>query len=116
MALYKLIAQKLSTDLNAFEKSVEYYIQFKEQIKAQADAEKKKQVATKEPTLEEKMSKSWDKFDKKNFGRLNVSEKEALARELAAEQRNIQLEHMATHPGETAKEMIEGAVRVDKTS
>jgi len=112
LALYKLLARKLVTDLDAFERSVDYFVQFKAQIKAQADAEKTK----KEPTLEEKLSKTWSKFDEKKFGSMDVSQKEALARDIAAQQRNIQLEHMATHPGETAVGMAEGVVRVDKTA
>jgi Domain of unknown function (DUF4157) len=112
LALYKLLAGKLVTDLDAFERSVDYFVQFKAQIKAQADVEKTK----KEPTLEEKLSKTWSQFDEKKFGGMDVSQKEALARDIAVQQSNIQLEHMATHPGETAVGMVEGVVRVDKTA
>ena len=47
---------------------------------------------------------------------MSTDQKEALARDIAAEQRNIQLAHMAEHPGETAVGMVEGVVRVDKTA
>jgi hypothetical protein len=116
LALYKLLAKKLAADLDAFERSVDFFVQFKAQIKAQANTEKTKQATNKEPTLEEKLSKTWNQFDESKFGGMNVSQKEALARDIAAQQRNIQLEHMATHPGETAVGMVEGVVRVDKTA
>ena len=116
LALYKLLAQKLAADLDVFEKSVDFFVQFKTQIKAQADAEKTKQIKDKEPTLEEKLSKTWSQFDEKKFSGMDTSQKEVLARDIAAQQRNIQLEHMATHPGETAVGMAEGIVRVDKTA
>jgi Domain of unknown function (DUF4157)/HNH/ENDO VII superfamily nuclease with conserved GHE residues len=116
LQMYKLLATKLADDLDSFERSVDFYIKFKEQLKEQAQDEKTKQTSNKEPTLEEKLAKTWDKFDEKKFGGMNTSQKEDLARQLAAEQRDIQLEHMATHPGETLKGMAEGVVRVDKTA
>lgn len=116
LALYKLLSKKLAADLDAFEQSVDYFIQFKAQIKAQANAEKTEQTKDKEPTLEEKLSKTWSQFDEKKFSGMDTGQKEALARDIAAQQRNIQLEHMATHPGETAVGMAEGIVRVDKTA
>jgi Domain of unknown function (DUF4157)/HNH/ENDO VII superfamily nuclease with conserved GHE residues len=116
LTLYKLLAKKLTADLDAFEQSVDYFIQFKAQIKAQADTEKTNQATNKELTLEEKLSKTWSQFDEKKFSGMDTSQKEALARDIAAQQRNIQLEHMATHPGETAVGMAEGIVRVDKAA
>jgi hypothetical protein len=116
LAMYKLLAKKLTADLDAFERSVDFFVQFKAQIKAQADVEKQKQTAGAEPTLEEKLSTTWNQFDEKAFARMDSDQKEALAREVAAKQRNIQLEHMAKHPGETAAGMVEGVVRVDKTA
>lgn len=116
LALYKLLAQKLATDLDAFELSVDFFVQFKAQIKAQANAEKTKQASNKESTLEEKLSTTWSQFDEKKFGGMDVSQKETLARDVAAQQRNIQLEHMITHPGETTVGMAESIVRVDKTA
>ena len=41
LAVYKLLAKQLAADLDSFERSVDFFIKFKEQIKAQADAEKK---------------------------------------------------------------------------
>ena len=116
LAVYKLLAKELAADLEAFERSVDFFVQFKAQIRAQANAEKTKQTKDKELTLEEKLSKTWSQFDEKKFSGMDMGQKEALARDIAAQQRNIQLEHMATHPGETAVGMAEGIVRVDKTA
>jgi len=115
LALYKLLAKRLAADLDAFERSVDFFVQFKAQIAAQANAEKTQQGG-KEPTLEEKLAKTWSNFDESKFGSMDTAQKEAVARDIAAQQRNIQLEHMASHPGETAKGMAEGIVRVDKTA
>jgi Domain of unknown function (DUF4157)/HNH/ENDO VII superfamily nuclease with conserved GHE residues len=116
LRLYELLAAKLATDLDAFERSVDAFIQFKSRIQAQAGAERQKEAAGKEPTLEEKLSKTWSQFDEKQFGSMSVSQKEDLARDIAGEQRNIQLQYMAEHPGETAVEMGKGMVRLDKTA
>jgi hypothetical protein len=114
LLLYKLLAKKLTADLDSFERSIDFFIQFKARIREQADKEKKS--ADREPSLEDKLSKTWSGFDEKKFGGMNPKQKEDLARDIAAEQRNIQLEHMAKHPGETAVNMAEGMVRVDKTA
>lgn len=114
--LYKLLATKLAADLDAFERSVDAFRQFKSRIQAQAGAERQQDAAGKEPTLEEELSKTWSRFDEKRFGGMSTSQKEDMARDIAAEQRNIQLEHMAKHPGETAVEMGKGMVRLDKTA
>ncbi|MFE2124253.1 DUF4157 domain-containing protein [Rhodococcus aetherivorans] len=116
LQLYKILAKKLATDLDAFERSVDAFIQFKSHIEAQADVERKEDATGKEPNLEEKLSRTWGQFDEKKFGVMNTGQKEDLARDIAAEQRNIQLEHMATHPGETAVGMAEGMVRLDRTA
>ncbi|WP_158887969.1 eCIS core domain-containing protein [Amycolatopsis anabasis] len=116
LELYKLVAKKLATDLDSFERSVDAFIKFKEQIRAQADAERKKDAGAEEPTLEAKLAKTWSRFDDAKFSGMNTAQKEDLARDIAAEQRNIQLEHMATHPGETALGMAESMVRLDKTA
>lgn len=112
LRLYKLLAKQLATDLDAFERSVDMFVRFKARIRQQADAEKKK----KEPTLEEKLATTWSAFDETKFSGMDAAGKEDLARQIAAEQRNIQLEHLATHPGETAVGMVEGMVRLDKTA
>jgi uncharacterized protein DUF4157/HNH/ENDO VII superfamily nuclease len=112
LRLYKLLAKQLTADLDAFERSVDVFIRFKSRITAQAAAEGK----AGEPTLEQKLAKTWATFDEKQFGGLSTGQKEDLARRVAAEQRNIQLEHLATHPGETALGMAEGMVRLDKTA
>lgn len=112
LRLYKLLAKQLAADLDAFERSVDVFVRVKSRIAAQAGAEQK----TREPTLEEKLAKTWTAFDEKQFGGLSTGQKEDLARRVAAEQRNIQLEHLATHPGETAVGMVEGMVRLDKTA
>ena len=112
LQLYKLLAKQLAADLDAFEQSVDVFVRFKERIRAQAGAERK----SKEETLEQKLAKTWSKFDEKSFAGMDSGQKEDLARQIAAEQRNIQLEHMATHPGETAAGMVESMVRLDKTA
>ena len=116
LQVYKLLATKLTADLDAFERSIDAFSQFKSRIQAQASGEQQKEAAGKEPTLEEQLSKTWSQFDEKQFGGMSTSQKEDLARKVAAEQRNIQLEHMAEHPGQTAVEMAKGMVRLDKTA
>ncbi len=110
LQLYKLVANRLSKNLDDLEASIDFFIQFKEKIKAQAQEAAKR----KEPTLQEQLGKTWEKFDEKKFATLDATKKEQLARELAEKQRDIQLKHMVTHPGETAVGMVEGVVRVDK--
>ncbi|MFD9005538.1 DUF4157 domain-containing protein [Streptomyces sp. NPDC059582] len=119
--VYKPLAKHFASDLDAFERSIDAYVEFKSNIKAQADAERKgaasgKEGSGKEETLEQKLAKTWSRFDEKNFANMSVAQKEELAREVASEQRSIQLEHMAEHPGETAVGMAEGMVRLDKTA
>jgi uncharacterized protein DUF4157/HNH/ENDO VII superfamily nuclease len=114
LALYKLIAEKISKDLDAFEKSIDFFIKFKAEIRAHAKAEAKR--SKKEPTLEEKLAATWKDFDESKLKNMTADEKEAIARDMAAKQRDIQLEHMAKHPGETALGMVEGVVRVDKAA
>jgi hypothetical protein len=108
LQLYKLLATRLTTNLDAFERSVEAFIRFKASIKERAGG--------KEQTLEQKLAKTWSTFDEKKFAGLDTARKEDLARKIAAEQRRIQLEHMASHPGETLVGMAEGMVRLDKTA
>ena len=112
LKLYKLLTKKLIQNLDAFERSVDFFIQFKKEIEAQAKTESQK----KEPTLEEELAQTWSQFDESKFAGMTPQEKEDMARDIAAQQRNIQLKHMATHPGETAVGMVEGIVRVDKTA
>jgi len=116
LELFKVLPKQLTSDLDAFEQSVDHFIEFKDKILAQAEAEKAKAAKTKEPTLEEKLADTWKGFDESKFGSMSQTEKEATAREIAAQQRNETLKHMATHPGETAYQMAEGVVRVDKTA
>jgi hypothetical protein len=116
LKLYKLLSKQLSADWDAFEQSIDAFIRFKSTIEAQAGAEKREDTARKEPTLEEKLAKTWSQFDESKFAGMTTSEKEDLARKVAAEQRDIQLEHMVEHPGETAVGMVEGMVRLDKTA
>lgn len=116
LQLYKLLAKQLAADLDSFERSVDAFIQFKDRIRQEGQAETKRDTAGKEPTLEEKLAKTYARFDEKKFTGMTASQKEDLARDIAAEQRNIQLEHMVTHPGQTALGMAEGMVRLDKTA
>ncbi|MEU0437808.1 DUF4157 domain-containing protein [Streptomyces sp. NPDC006290] len=119
--VYKPLAKHFASDLDAFGRSIDAYAEFKSNIKAQADAERKgaasgKEGSGKEETVEQKLAKTWSRFDEKKFASMSVAQKEGLAREVAAQQRDIQLEHMAEHPGETAVGMAEGMVRLDKTA
>lgn len=116
--IYKLIAQSLTSDLDVFEKSIEAYIQFRDQCQKQLveAAEAAQKQPQKEKTLEEKLTENWKSVDFENFGKLSRDEKEALAREMTARQTGTQLKHMATHPGETVGKMAEGLVRVDKVA
>ncbi len=114
LALYKLIADKISKDLDAFERSIDFYLKFKAEIRARAKAEQK--PSKKEPTLEEQLAATWKDFDESKLKTMTPDEKEAVARDIAAKQRDIQLEYMAKHPGQTALGMVEGVVRVDKVA
>ncbi|MFE5171359.1 DUF4157 domain-containing protein [Streptomyces sp. NPDC056634] len=123
--VYKPLAKHFASDLDAFERSIDAYVEFKSNIKAQADAERKGAASDKEGSgkesgkevpLEQRLAKTWSRFDEKKFAGMSVAQKEELAREVAAEQRNIQLEYMAEHPGETAVGMAEGMVRPDKAA
>ncbi|MER7200328.1 hypothetical protein CG723_04025 [Streptomyces sp. CB01635] len=114
--VYKPIAKRLATNLDTFERSIDAYTEFKSNIKAQENSEKKTDASGKEETLQQKLSKTWSRFDESKMAGMTPAQKEGLAREVAAEQSNIQLEHMAAHPGETAVGMAEGMVRVDKTA
>jgi hypothetical protein len=116
LALYKLLAKELTTDLDVFEQSVDFFIRFKAQLTAQATAEEQRDAKRKEPTLEEKLAETWSDFDETKFGTMDAGQKEAVARDIAAKQVDIQLEHMASHPGETLLGMAEGMVRLDKTA
>jgi uncharacterized protein DUF4157/HNH/ENDO VII superfamily nuclease len=112
LQLYRLLAKRLAADLDAFEQSVDVFVRFKDRVRAQAAAERK----STEETLEQKLAKTWRGFDEKSFAGMDTAQKEDLARKIAAEQRNIQLEHLATHPGETAVGMVESMVRLDRTA
>lgn len=112
LEIYKLLATELTKDLDAFERSIDVYLQVKEHLKELAQAKK----SSGEPTLEEKLAGSWEGVDLSTLGTLSPGEKEALAREMAAKQRNIQLEHMVTNPGETAVGMVEGLFRPDQVA
>jgi len=116
LAMYKLIAKQLAADLDSFERSIDSFIQFKAQIMAQAGAESRIAGAAKQQTLEQKLASTWSGFDEQKFGTMTAEQKEATARDVAAKQRNIQLEHMVSHPGETALGMAEGMVRLDKVA
>lgn len=116
LAMYKLLAKRLAADLDSFEQSVDFFIQFKAQISAQAGAENAQADTGKEPTLEAKLADTWSGFDEQKFATMNTAQKEDVARDIAAKQRNIQLAHMASHPGESALGMVEGMVRLDKTA
>jgi hypothetical protein len=121
-ALYKLLAKKLATDLDSYEQSVDVFVKFKDRLRAQAQAEAQQtadqQASSKasEPPLEVQLADTWKNFDQSKFATMNESQKEALARDVAAKQRDIQLSYMARHPGETLGQMAEGMVRVDKTA
>jgi hypothetical protein len=108
LQLYKLLATKLAANLDAFERSVDAFVRFKDRLKDK--------VSAREPTLEQKLAKTWSTFDATKFTGLDTAQKEDLARQIAAEQRKVQLEHMASHPGETLLGMAEGTVRLDKTA
>jgi hypothetical protein len=116
LRLFLLVADSVNNDLSVFERSIDEFIRFKDQVRAELEqaAKDRQAAASKEPSLEAKLAKTWDSFDEKGFRRLSRSQKEATARRIAAEQARIQLEHMATHPGETLKGMAEGIYRVDK--
>lgn len=115
LELYKLIAKDLTANLDDFENSIDRFVQFKRQIE-EAAAKEKAAAANKEPTLEQKIQETYKDFDSSKFGALTPDQKEQQARELAGKQRDIQLKHMATHPGETLAGMVEGVVRVDKAA
>lgn len=114
LELYKALANELTKDLDAFERSIDVYLQVKEHIQELARTSAKK--PGEEPSLEEKLAKSWEGVDLSKVGTGTPEEKEALARAVAAKQRDIQLEHMVTHPGETAVGMVEGLVRPDQVA
>lgn len=117
--LYRLIAKQISQDLDAFEKSIDTFAEFRDEYRRQFEEATKSKPAEgdkKEPTLEEQLAKTYEGLDEKKFGTLNTDQKEALARDIAAKQRNIQLEYMAKHPGKTAAGMVEGVVRVDQVA
>jgi hypothetical protein len=114
LELYKLLATRLAADLDAFEKSIDVFIKVKAQVEAAALEEKAKQKG--EPTLEEKLQKTWEKVDEKQLAGMTPQQKENLARKIAAEQRDIQLDHMLHHPAQTAADMAKGVVRVDQAA
>lgn len=116
LELYKLLVTHLTKDLNAFEQSIDVYLKVKEQYRAKLEeaAKQKQQQQKKEPTLEEKLAKPFEGFDTQKFGIMQRNEKEALARKIADQQTQIQLQHMAENPGETVKGMAESVVRVDQ--
>jgi hypothetical protein len=118
LELYKFLATKATMDLDSLDRSIDVFLQVKEQIRQQivAAEEQKKKEKDKEPTLESQIEQTWSGFDEKKFAGMDSDQKEALARQIAAEQRNLQLKHMVTHPGETAAGMVEGVVRPDKVA
>jgi hypothetical protein len=121
-ALYKLLAKQLATDLDSYERSIDLFIKFKERLRAQAQADAQKaadeQASSKagEPPLEEQLAATWVDFDESKFAGMDESQKEQMARDVAAKQRDIQLSYMARHPGQTIGQMAEGMVRLDKTA
>jgi hypothetical protein len=118
LELYKLVATNTTMDLDALEKSIDVFIQVKEKLREQIAAaeEQKKQEQSTEPSLESEISQTWAGFDEKEFATLDRDKKEARARDIAAKQRNVQLKHMVTHPGETALGMVEGVFRPDQAA
>jgi hypothetical protein len=118
LELYKFLATKTTMDLDTLDRSIDAFLQAKEQIRQQIEAndEQKKKEQGKEPTLESQIEQTWTGFDEKQFAGMDSDQKEALARDIAAKQRNLQLKHMVTHPGETAAGMVEGVVRPDKVA
>ena len=116
LVLYKLVAKRLVKDLDAFDRSIDFFVAFKNRIAAEAAQERKKETESKELSLEAQLAKSWDTFDEKRFKVMDAGEREDLARKIAGEQRDIQLRYMASHPGKTALGMVEGVVRVDKAA
>lgn len=109
--LFKSLATHLAKNLDLFEKSLDAFFKFRDEYKAAIDkatASKKK-----EPTLRQKLDDTYTGFNYAKWKKLSHGDRLARARELAAEQRNKQLKHMATHPGETLKGMARGLNPVD---
>ena len=65
LQLYKLLAKQLAADLDSFEHSVDSFIKFKDRIREQAQTERR-DTDGKEPTLEEKLAKTYARFDERS--------------------------------------------------
>lgn len=106
LALYKQLPKTLSQNLDLFEQSVEAFVRFRREY--QAALEESAQSGGSEKTLEQKLSGTWGKVDYSKVSAQPAGYREAMARQLAWEQTQIRLDHMASHPGETAVEMVKG--------
>ncbi|TSC32923.1 DUF4157 domain-containing protein [Corallococcus sp. Z5C101001] len=113
--LFRLIAKQLTGDLNRFEQSVDVFLGARDKYRADLEALAKQQQAARggEPSLQEQMDAAWKDFDTAGFGTLGEQGKQDLARARAAKLRNIQLQYMVEHPGETGAGMVKGLSPVE---
>jgi hypothetical protein len=121
LLFYGLIATATTTDLDAVERGLDQFIEFKEKYRQALDKNATTSptkgggppapgapTAQKEPSLEEQLAKPWEGFDKAHFGGMSEEEKTATARDIATQRAGTQLKYMASHPGETAIGMAKG--------
>lgn len=106
LAFYKQLPKTLTQNLDLFEQSVEAFVRFRQEY--QAALEKAVQDAGAEKTLEQRLDETWRGVDFNHVRAQPAGYREAEARRIAWEQTKIRLEHMSSHPGETAVDMAKG--------
>lgn len=113
LALYRIIAAQSSANLDAVEKSLHQFIEFKEKYrraleKNAAGTEPQNAADPDEVALQKELDNAWEGFDRSTFDKLGRTEKTAAAREIAYKRTAAQLKYMASHPGKTAVGMVKG--------
>ncbi len=107
LELYALIARDTTDDLALLLKSIQTY---KQLVSALKTGDVPKQTQEKSKTLNEEIAEILKQVKPEDFETLSPDDKVALARKISAQVRNTQLRHMASHPLETASDMIKGTV------
>jgi len=109
IAVYKMLSVRASDDLELFSKSIKMFLERKAEL---AEAFKKYQEQKKDTdvtSMSDAIEAEWQGFDSSKIGSLKESDQYTLARQKTSEITKAQLEHMMTHPGETAVDFAKTA-------
>ncbi|MDT5267907.1 MAG: hypothetical protein QOH49_93 [Acidobacteriota bacterium] len=113
LVAYKLLAIRATDDLKLFEKSVDMFLERKEELTKAVERQQQEAAGQKEPTLEGAIKEKWKGLDEGAIAKMSEDERYRLALRKTSELTDAQLKHMAENPGETLKDFAKSATLVN---